>query len=373
MPLLRGVPSLILLAPILLAGCHSTAPIERSTIVFTPQSSGTQQSLRGLCVLSEKTAWASGAGGTVLRTTDAGRTWELQPIAGAEKLDFRDIHACDERSAVVLSAGEPAHVFRTTDGGATWSRTHFDASPGVFFDALAFWDARRGIAFADPQGGRFPILLTTDGGASWTALPAERCPAALPGEAAFAASGTCLAVRSGRNAWIPIAVDSCLGMRGPPDAWIATGGAAARMLYTTGPGPSWSAADVPMAHGRPSAGVFSLAFFDDVRGVAVGGDYERPEKASDNVAVSDDGGRTWRAIHGRPPGGYRSCVGVVSVSGARVAVAVGPNGADLTTDGGDSWRPVAAEPLNAVGFAPTDAAGWAVGPAGTVYRVSLRR
>ena len=83
------------------------------------QTSGTTARLRGLCVVDERVVWASGAGGTVLRTTDGGTTWEKKPIKGAEALDFRDIEAFDVRTAYALSIGEGnmSRIYKTEDGG----------------------------------------------------------------------------------------------------------------------------------------------------------------------------------------------------------------------------------------------------------------
>jgi photosystem II stability/assembly factor-like uncharacterized protein len=41
------------------------------------------------------------AGGTVLRTNDAGNSWQDLSISDASSLDFRDIHASDTDTAVV--------------------------------------------------------------------------------------------------------------------------------------------------------------------------------------------------------------------------------------------------------------------------------
>src|SRR6266852_664221 len=59
----------------------------------------TTASLRGLSVVGENIVWASGTGGTVLRTVDAGKTWSVMIVPGAEKLDFRGIHAFDDKTA----------------------------------------------------------------------------------------------------------------------------------------------------------------------------------------------------------------------------------------------------------------------------------
>jgi hypothetical protein len=73
---------------------------------WTVQTSGTTAGLRGFCVVDERVAWASGAGGTVPRTIDGGTAWQRKPITGTDALDFRDIEAFDDRTAYALSIGE---------------------------------------------------------------------------------------------------------------------------------------------------------------------------------------------------------------------------------------------------------------------------
>ena len=90
---------------------------------WATQSSGTEARLRGLSAVSGQVAWASGTGGTVLRSVDAGRTWVRRPVPDADGLDFRDIEAIDEKTAYLLSIGEgeKSRISKTTDGGATWA------------------------------------------------------------------------------------------------------------------------------------------------------------------------------------------------------------------------------------------------------------
>ena len=81
----------------------STALMAPCTQAFAQQAwqveaSGATAELRGLSVVSDTVAWASGAKGTVLRTTD-GAHWQAIQVADADKLDFRDIHAIDASRA----------------------------------------------------------------------------------------------------------------------------------------------------------------------------------------------------------------------------------------------------------------------------------
>src|SRR5229473_1907656 len=110
------------IAGLVFAGCPS--PTRNWGRLRTPemveQRSGVTADLRAVMAVDEETAWASGTGGTWLRTIDAGRTWSSGTVPGAEQLDFRSLAAFDGRRAIVLSAGSPARMFRTANGGASW-------------------------------------------------------------------------------------------------------------------------------------------------------------------------------------------------------------------------------------------------------------
>ncbi|GAC1470661.1 MAG: hypothetical protein NVSMB9_15990 [Isosphaeraceae bacterium] len=175
-------------------------------------------------------------------------------------------------------------------------------------------------------------------------------PPSPPGEGAFAASGTCLVVGKDGH------------------AWCATGGAkASRVFRSTDRGRTWAAHETPVVAGTPSSGIFSLAFRDPDHGIAVGGDYKEPGKAGNVVALTLDGGWTWRLPEGRQPGGYRSAVAYVPGTQGRTLVALGPTGSDVSVDGGEDWRPSGTSGFHAVSFAGPRA-GWAVGDDGLVAK-----
>jgi photosystem II stability/assembly factor-like uncharacterized protein len=328
------------------------APASEGT-EWTYQSSGVTTRLRGVSAVSDRVAWASGASGTILRTVDGGRTWQARAIPGAESLDFRDVDAVDARTAYVLSIGlgEASRIYKTTDGGATWTLQFQNRDPKAFFDAMAFWDARRGLVVGDSVDGHFTVLRTLDGGRHWAAVPAAGLPPALPGEGAFAASGTSVAVRGTRQ------------------AWIGTGAAgSARVLRTEDAGETWAISTTPVP-GGPTAGIFSIAFRDTLHGIVVGGDYKKEAQALSNAAVTEDGGATWTVV--RPPGlgGFRSAVTYVEAVGR--VLAVGPSGADQSWDGGGQWTPLPHKGLHAVAFPRRSRVGWAVGEGGLVARIRV--
>lgn len=312
---------------------------------WEPQAVKTDADFRGLCAVGPKVAWVSGTKGTFGRTTDGGKTWAVGTVSGADKLDFRDVEGFGEDTAYLLSAGpgEDSRIYKTTDGGKTWALQFKSAEPKAFLDAIAFWDEKHGIALGDPIDGRFHLLVTDDGGAKWTPLPEKSCPAALPNEGCFAASGTCLVAR------------------GENDVWFCTGGAkVARVLRSSDRGKTWAVSETPLLAGIESAGGFSLAFRDQKNGVIVGGDYRKPDDTKATVAVTADGGKTWKPVEKPLP--FRSGVAWA----ADRWVAVGTSGSDSSVDG-LTWKPLDKEKYNAVAFTATGE-GWAAGPKGRVAK-----
>jgi photosystem II stability/assembly factor-like uncharacterized protein len=310
------------------------------------QTVNTTASLRGLSFVNEKVIWASGTGGTVIRTIDGGKNWNVITVPGAEKLDFRDIEAFDANTAYVLSIGngESSRIYKTIDSGVTWKLQFTNKDAAAFYDAIGCWTRDRCVAMSDPVEGRYRLLHTIDGGTNWE-FSSSFLPVAEAGEASFAASGTCLIVR------------------GKSDLYIVSGGSNARVLYSPSSGMTgWRSVATPIIKGTPGSGIFSIAMNDEKNGVIVGGNYEKPAEAKDNLAFTSDGGVTWTAGSGLS--GYRSAVAYVD---SLTLIAVGTNGTDVSYDGGKTWAKVGSEDLNSVA-AKGKKAVWAVGPKGAVYK-----
>jgi photosystem II stability/assembly factor-like uncharacterized protein len=317
---------------------------------WTHVSSGTVAELRGLSVVNERVVWASGARGTCLRSLDGGRTWQADTIFGASTLDFRAVQGIDSATALVASAGEAekglAKLFRTVNSGRSWQLVYSTDQKGVFLDAIAFWDSQHGIALSDPVDSAFFLLTTDDRGQTWKRIPADVLPRVLPGEAAFAASGSSLIVK------------------GTSHVWIGTGGGSrSRVMHSPDRGRTWTVTDVPVYADGPAAGIFSLAFFDEKTGVAAGGDYTKPRLAASSVALTRDGGKTWTPSEA-PPAAYLSGVAYAGVSDRLVAV--GLAGSFVSRDGGESWIHTDTVAMNSVRF--HGKTGIAVGPRGRIAR-----
>jgi photosystem II stability/assembly factor-like uncharacterized protein len=304
------------------------------------QTSGTTQLLIGVSPVSERVVWVSGTGGTYLRTTDGGATWQVGRVPGADTLQFRDVYAVDANTAYVLSIGNGAasRIYFTRDAGRTWSLQFTNADPKAFYDCLDFWDPGRGIAVSDAVDGQTVVITTSDGGEHWARIPAANLPAALPGEGSFAASGTCVITRSGGH------------------AWIAAGTPMARLLHTADYGRTWSVDTIPLS------GIASVSFRDLRNGIVLGSD------STAATASTHDGGRTW--VRGGPPPFPGGVYGGVYVPGARrpTVVAAGPRGLTYSLDDGATWIAIDGNAYWSVAFASARA-GWAVGPRGRITRV----
>jgi photosystem II stability/assembly factor-like uncharacterized protein len=283
-----------------------------------------------------------------------GKKWEkVAAPAGGDALDFRDVEALAAGTVVLMSAGpgDASRIYRSTDDGASWTLAHTNPEKDGFYDAVAFWDDREGLALGDPVNGKFRVRATRDGGATWTLEHGQVMPPALENEGAFAASGTCL-----------------FALKGGSEAWFVTGGASvARVFHTSDRGRTWTVADTPAPNGNASSGLFSVAFLDARRGFAAGGDYKQPQFAGLNGIRTEDGGVTWIAAPLSATGFYSAVVPVPRAKDDLVAV--GLAGEAVSQDAGRTWRKTADTPMNAVVLtSPTT--GWAVGPKGSALRYS---
>jgi len=333
-----------------------SAATKNHSPTLRPQRSGTTNRLQAISPVNAEVVWASGVGGTFVRTTDGGRTWRSGVVKGAELLQFRDVHGVSAQEAYLLSAGvgEDSRIYKTVNGGRTWKLQFKNQNPNTFYDCFDFWSPDRGITMADAVNGLFPVIRTTNG-EDWIRI-ARKLPPAQAGEAAFAASGTCVATH-GRH-----------------QAWIATGAAEkARILATTDGGNTWKAYGTPIVQGTPASGLFTVAFRDSRHGILAGGDLDAPDAFSDNVAVSGDGGKTWKLVSGTPFPGAAYGLSYVPVrhhrQNERRVVITGPGGAAWTANEGKKWHLLPeVRDYWAVAFA-SPYRGWLVGTDGRILKI----
>ncbi|WKN32642.1 YCF48-related protein [Porifericola rhodea] len=335
-----------------LAGCQSPlSENQNNTFQFKWErlKTPTQASFRGLSVVSEKELWLGGSQASCLLTTDAGKNWQTFNLNVADSLQFRDIEAFDNGTAYLLSAGSPALIYKTNNYGKTWKLQYENNRPDIFLDGMAFWNEETGLVMGDPTDGYFTMLKTTDGGKNWTRLKSEALPEPKNKEAGFAASGTNIVSKASQH------------------AWFASGGGASRVFYTTDAGKSWHHSPTPVQQGEASQGIFSLAFADTLRGVAVGGNYLAPDDCSKIACYTNDGGKNWQPAV-QMPSGYRS--GVAYFSKDQLFIAVGSNGTDYSTDYGKSWKKIDTVGYHSIQPVPGASIAWLSGDQGHVAKLS---
>lgn len=259
---------------------------------LVPQQSGTTQLLIAVSPVNSRVVWAAGAGGTYVVTTDGGSTWRSGVVPGAESLQFRDVQGVSDRVAYLMSIGNDTgdfRIYKTEDGGANWTIQFTNKTANAFYDCFAFWSPDRGIAHSDSVNGVFPDIRTSDG-TTWHSI-ARSMPPALPGEASFSSSGTCITTQGWQN------------------AWIATGGSSiARILATRDGGYTWNAYDTPFVS-NANAGAFSVAFRDPWHGIVGGGDLTND--SATQAATSGDGGQRWTLTTKPPIPGAIFCLAYV--------------------------------------------------------------
>jgi photosystem II stability/assembly factor-like uncharacterized protein len=327
-----------------------------ATAEFTAQDSQTTADLRGIHAVNDSIAWASGTQGTVLRTVDGGQHWEkCATPPDADKLDFRGIWAWDSKTAEIMSAGpgELSRLFKTTDGCQHWTELTRNDEKDGFWDSFAYQTRSFGAGYlstgtlvGDPVNGRFSTMSMFLSYGWFNSK--DSCPA-RPDEAAFAASNSSLFV-FGTQRYIFVT-----GGKGGPRALLSP------LLVSNDRSKGCAAVDLPLAKGEPSAGAFSVYFRDRKHGVVVGGDYKKPNESSGTAAWTSDGGLHWTAAS-KLPHGYRSAVSWDPKS--KSWIAVGTNGADISTDDGKTWQPLDNENWNAVSLP------FAVGPKGRIGKFS---
>ncbi len=356
------------------------------------QQSHTTADLRGIHAVSEQIAWASGAGGTVLRTTDGGQSWQTCAVPpDANRLDFRGIQAFNANTAVVMSngLGELSRLYKTTDGCKSWELVFMNPHPEGTLDSMQFQYKplpppqkgyfARGVLVGHPVGGEFAIYTSKDHGGTWQALPEDE--SFSPGPAAVARAGEHLFPES--NSVLTATADE------DSFAFVTGGEGGARLLYPDVHHEDFDFVSVkytfaeiklPMPSGVTS-GAISVAARrispDRVDLMVVGGDSAN-ERVGTAVFVKH-GGPTLnvkKLVVGRasaaeqPPSGYRSAVAYNAVANSWIAV--GPNGTDTSTDDGRSWtrmRPAGTDMADADRNWHALSLPFVVGPNGRIGRL----
>ncbi len=251
-------------------------------------TSGVNTSLRGLSVVDENVVWCSGSNGKVAKTNDGGKSFQWVTVQGYEQRDFRDIHAFDSTTAIIIAIDTPAIILKTTDGGRSWYKVFEDKRPGMFLDAIHF-EGKYGVVIGDPIDGKPFLAHSSDQGGSWQVRDLmEDCQLTISGEAFFAASGSNIQILKTKSGYLPVYV---------------SGGIQSRLFYRD------QCIALPLQSGKSYTGANGLIYSKQhKKGVVVGGDFS-DAKRTDSAMVFFEIGK--QVTVGQPisiPSGYKSGV-----------------------------------------------------------------
>jgi len=278
-------------------------------------------SIRAIDILNDKSlAFAANNGAYGLYNPNK-KSWQISKQEyDSLQLEFRSI-AHTSTDFFMLSVANPALLFKTGDLG-NMDLVYLEEHPKVFYDAMAFWNDKEGIAIGDTTDDCLGIIITRDGGNTWNKISCSDLPKGIDGEGAFAASNTNITI-VGENAWVA----------------TTTG----RVYYSKDKGLSWDAIQTPIMNNKETEGIYSIHFYDVLNGYAIGGDYTKPDANEANKIITKDGGKTWQLVaEGQTPG-YRSCVQYIPQRQGKELVTVGYKGVDYSNDGGYTWKELSKE------------------------------
>ncbi len=117
--------------------------------------------LYGLSFVDADHGWLSGEWGTILATSDGGRTWKQQS-SGVESTLF-GIGFADARTGVAV--GIDGIILRTEDGGATWKP---QPSP---FRERSYYEVALSGKYGWIAANQGTLLVSDDSGRTWKAFP----------------------------------------------------------------------------------------------------------------------------------------------------------------------------------------------------------
>jgi hypothetical protein len=362
------------------------------SLTWTMQNSGTTAGLRGIYSVDGKIAWASGTGGTVLKTTDSGGQWRNCAVLGADgaTLDLRGVQAWDALTAIVMASGpgDKSRLYKTIDGCKSWTLLFKNPdSPDGFFDSFWVDPTGKGFLLGDPVRGLFTVFRTRDRGLHWQRELLGELNIGSADLGAFAASnGSILHGVSDHGAAQGIPKLFAAGGKGGSFVFLRSAGLCTTEIAHDNPEEcdkpeysEWKQIAVPIASGSASAGIFAVGLHQNFADrwrmtakqeqvgfhrviVAVGGDYAKPDEAAATAAWSEDDGVTWAAA-AKPPHGYRSSVAWSEEFKAWIAA--GTNGSDISRDDGKTWTALDDGNWNALSLP------FVVGPKGRIARLSV--
>lgn len=237
-----------------------------------------------------------------------------------EKLEFRTL-AQDKTSFYAINILSPARFFKIDKKDLKSQVVFTDSAKTAFYDALHFVNDKLAYSFSDSDSDLLLKLAVYKDG-KWGMFKND--VKLNEGEAAFAASNTNI---SSTKKYL----------------WIATGGKASRIIRLDLKSEKLEVFKTPFIQGESSQGMYSVDFYNDQFGIAVGGDYTKQAANINNIATTYDGGKTWQVQASGQNAGYMTCVKIKPGSKGKEIIAVGDQHISYSSDFGKSWKKISDE------------------------------
>lgn len=311
-------------------------------------------------------AYAVGTAGTIMKTTDAGVTWNITHYAGGSTKILKSLYFLDENNGWV--GGYDGKLLHTTDGGVTWDSISGHTTHIV--QGIAFPNPLKGTIVSAFQNGICcsAIFHTTNGGTSWNQQVVPQSAQENLYNVAFANDGLGMAVglfgimlrtTDGGATWLKFDVGTQEHLFSidhiGDNLWFAAGNGRV-IIKSTDAGVSWTES----FHGI--TGDFEgINMVDENNGYVCG--------ANGEIRKTTDGGLTWLLQQS----GTTNLLYDISFADVNTGIAVGYFGTIVrTTDGGETWQKVSdgtVQDLLSVDF-PNNQTGYICGTDGTILKTT---
>lgn len=250
-------------------------------------------------------------------------TDQKQIILSDKKLQFRTL-AQDAKSFYAISIESPAYFFKINKQNFEPKLIFTDSAKNAFYDALHF-NGNQFYTFSDPEENlKLKFAKFSEKKNFKISILNKQLLDLKKGEAAFAASNTNISSTK-------------------KNMWIATGGVASRIIKLNLKTEKFEIFETPFVQGTSSQGIYSIDFYNDQFGIAVGGDYTKQSENINNIATTKDGGKRWQIKASGKNGGYKTCVKIRPNSKGKDIIAVGDQNIEFSTDYGKTWKIISEE------------------------------
>lgn len=264
--------------------------------------------------------WYSGTGSKFGYVDLKDQKKQKQITLSDQKLEFRTLGQ-DKNSFYTINVGSPAYFFKIDKKDLKSQIAFTDTVKTAFYDALHFANDKLAYTFSDADKDNDLKLAVYEKG-KWS-IPDHNLKL-NEGEAAFAASNT--NITTSKNY-----------------VWIATGGKASRILRLNFKTRKFEVFTTPFIQGESSQGMYSIDFYEDQFGIAVGGDYTKQADNVNNIATTNDGGKSWQVQASGQNAGYTTCVKIRPGSKGKEIISVGDQHISYSSDFGKTWKKISDE------------------------------